>query len=259
MRHGIKTLSKILFVMLSSILSLTANGADAVEWKAEVVADSDSTGNIVVTASVADGYHFYSFAPEGGVNALEINAEGSETVTSIGKPKASIAPVAHYEEVLEAELSSWDKDVAFTIPFRFTADNGYKVALKIRYQACKDKACVAPKKVELTVTGNGYVEDENVQESAVAEGEDGTVDTWAAVDTNETTSTQSLNTLFLRVLLAFWAQQWLLTNLSSAVSSQQLTHSSTKQSMVRQLCAALTWKVHSSTKQKKVLRQKNIS
>lgn len=191
MRYGIKSLSKTLFIMLSSLLSLTAHGADAVEWKAEVVADSDSTGNIVVTAKVAEGYHFYSFAPEGGINALELKAEGSEAVTSIGEPTASIAPVSHYEEVLDTELSSWDKDVAFTIPFRFTADNGYKVALKIRYQACKDKACVAPKKVELTVTGNGYVEDENVQESAVAEGEDGTVDTWAAVDSNEPTTTQS--------------------------------------------------------------------
>ena len=140
MRYGIKSLSKTLFIMLSSLLSLTAHGADAVEWKAEVVADSDSTGNIVVTAKVAEGYHFYSFAPEGGINALELKAEGNDAVTSIGEPTASIAPVSYYEEVLDTELSSWDKDVAFTNPFRFTADNGYKVALKIRYQACKDKA-----------------------------------------------------------------------------------------------------------------------
>lgn len=192
MRYGIKTASKIFFVMLSCFIAMTAKGADAVEWKAEVVADSDSSGNIVVSATVADGYHIYSFAPEGGQNALELTAEGNDAVISIGEPTASIAPEAHFEEAFGKEISSWYKDVKFTIPFTFAADKGYKVALKIRYQACTADACTAPKKVELAVTGNGYVETETADDATVADAaDDESVDTWAAVESEDATATQS--------------------------------------------------------------------
>ncbi len=191
MQKTIDIKGKIFLVMLLGLLSLTAKGADGVEWTADAVSDTGNAGHIVVTAKVADGCHFYSFAPEGGYNSLEIKVEGNDAVLSTGDPSASIAPETHYEESQGAELSSWSKDVSFTIPFTFEADKGYKINLKIRYQACDSTACLTPKTVNLTLTGNGYAESENSDTAEAAqanqtengEGNNGELTTDAAINT----------------------------------------------------------------------------
>lgn len=188
MRQTINVNWRFIVAILTSMLTLTANGADSVAWKAEAVADTDSTGRIVVTASVAEGYHFYSFAPDGGHNSLEIKAEGNEAVLSTGEPTASVAPEKHYEQSLGGELSSWSEDVSFEIPFSYATDKGYKIALKIRYQACDNTSCLTPKTVNLTVSGNGYTEDggnagEGASAGVAADSNGGTMTTNAQIDT----------------------------------------------------------------------------
>ena len=188
MRQTINVNWRFIVAILTSMLTLTANGADSVAWKAEAVADTDSTGRIVVTASVAEGYHFYSFAPDGGHNSLEIKAEGNEAVLSTGEPTASVAPEKHYEQSLGGELSSWSEDVSFEIPFSYSSDKGYKIALKIRYQACDNTSCLTPKTVNLTVSGNGYTEEggnagEGASAGVAADSDGGTMTTNAQIDT----------------------------------------------------------------------------
>lgn len=188
MRQTINVNWRFIVAILTSMLTLTANGADIVAWKAEAVADTDSTGRIVVTASVAEGYHFYSFAPDGGHNSLEIKAEGNEAVLSTGEPTASVAPEKHYEQSLGGELSSWSEDVSFEIPFSYATDKGYKIALKIRYQACDNTSCLTPKTVNLTVSGNGYTEEggnagEGASAGVAADSDGGTMTTNAQIDT----------------------------------------------------------------------------
>lgn len=190
--------TRFLFLMISGLLSLTAMGAEGVEWKAETVENGDGTGHIEISAKVAEGYHFYSFAPEGGYNSLEIKAEGNDAIISTGEPSASEAPESHYEESQGAELSSWSRDVNFTIPFTFAADKGYKIALKIRYQACDSTACLTPKTVNLTLTGNGYAEAEETVAITPADGNNvfwtnAPVKTewWTPVKTSTPTSGQS--------------------------------------------------------------------
>lgn len=187
-----------LFLMISGLLSLTAMGGEGVEWKAEAVTDGDGTGHIEISAKVAEGYHFYSFAPEGGYNSLEIKVEGNDAIISTGNPSASEAPEAHYEESQGAELSSWSKDVDFTIPFTFAADKGYKLALKIRYQACDSTACLTPKTVNLALTGNGYAEAQEAVTDTTAADNAGfwtnapvKAEWWAPVKTSTPTSGQS--------------------------------------------------------------------
>lgn len=203
MRSIIKKNVKILTLLLLGLLPIAARGAEGVEWSAEAVTDAQGSGHVAITAKVAEGYHFYSFAPEGGYNSLEIKAEGNEAVTSTGSLSASVAPESHYEESQSAELSSWSEDVSFTLPFTFEVGKGYKIALRIRYQACDATACLTPKTVNLTVTGNGYEEAGESAATAVnvadSAGNDGGLTTdaeinaewWAPVKTVTPTADQS--------------------------------------------------------------------
>lgn len=179
--------SRFFIMLLLGLMAFSAKGQEAVSWSAEVVTDTDDSGHIVLKADVAEGYHFYSFAPDGGYNSLEITAKGSDAIVTIGNPAASTAPESHFEESQNAELSSWDKDVSFTIPFTFTAGEGYKVALKIRYQACDATACLTPKTVNLDVTGNGYTETADAEATA---GTDATAADGSGFTTNAQINTE---------------------------------------------------------------------
>lgn len=203
-----KSLShKILILLLLCLTSLGAKAAGnaAVDWSADVTSDTENTGHITLTARVTPGYHFYAFAPEGGHNALEITTKGNDAITAIGDPTASVLPESHYDDIMKAELSSWDKDVTFTIPFTFDPDKGFKIDLKIRFQACNDKACMTPATVKEVLTGNGYQEDKNTADisSDAPEVDTGTNNTglvanvpintlwWEPVETTTPTSNQS--------------------------------------------------------------------
>lgn len=179
--------SRFFIMLLLGLMAFSAKGQEAVSWSAEVVTDTDDSGHIVLKADVAEGYHFYSFAPDGGYNSLEITAKGSDAIVTMGNPAASTAPESHFEESQNAELSSWDKDVSFTIPFTFTAGEGYKVALKIRYQACDATACLTPKTVNLDVTGNGYTETADAEATA---GTDATAADGSGFTTNAQINTE---------------------------------------------------------------------
>lgn len=149
----------IIFLFCLACLGAKAAGNAAVDWSAEVITDTDSTGHITIIAKVTPGYHFYAFAPEGGHNALEITVNGNDAITEIGATTASVTPESHYDDFMKADLSSWDKDVTYTIPFSFNPDMGFKLDVRIRYQACNDKACMTPVTVKEVLYGNGFQED----------------------------------------------------------------------------------------------------
>lgn len=201
-RHKLNNKAFTLIVFLLSLIPCAAKGATGVEWTAEITTDTTDTGHITISADVAEGYHFYSFAPDGGYNSLEITATGNDAVTSIGNPSVSIAPTAHYEQSQNAELSSWSDDVTFTIPFTYNADKGIRISLSIRYQACYDTACLTPKTVNFDLFGNGYDPATETAESKAVVSEasstadfstDASVNTrwWSPVKTVTPTSDQS--------------------------------------------------------------------
>lgn len=158
---------RAIFTLALIALPFFMKGADAVTWSGNIVTDSDNSGHIELEAKVKPGYHFYSFAPEGGYNSLEINVTGNSAILSTGDIAASVAPESHYYENT-GDLSSWDKDVEFSIPFTFNKDEGYKINVKIRYQACDATQCLMVETVKMSFTGNGYVETEDGDEIPAA-------------------------------------------------------------------------------------------
>lgn len=134
----------MLFVsMLLAVVSATAD--DHVRWKVGLIEDSSSSGHIIVKAEVDAGYHFYAFAPDGGVNSLSIDMEGSEGF-STGDITVSVNPEKEYVESMGETLAWWGEDVEFSIPYVLDDDvAGAKVIAKIRYQYCNDTQCFTPK------------------------------------------------------------------------------------------------------------------
>ncbi len=148
-----KVLKKI-FAITALLTAATATAQDAVEWTADVTKTSETEGSITLSAKVAEGFHFYSFAPEGGTTALEITAEGTNGFKTVGEPKASKEPTTKYEENMGRELSWWDNDVTIEIPFTVDNASGSDINIKLRYQACNATNCQTPKTVKFDLAFN---------------------------------------------------------------------------------------------------------
>jgi thiol:disulfide interchange protein DsbD len=148
-----KVLKKI-FAITALLTAATATAQDAVEWTADVTKTSETEGSITLSAKVAEGFHFYSFAPEGGTTALEITTEGTNGFKTVGEPKASKEPTTKYEENMGRELSWWDSDVTIEIPFTVDNASGSDINIKLRYQACNATNCQTPKTVKFDLAFN---------------------------------------------------------------------------------------------------------
>jgi thiol:disulfide interchange protein DsbD len=148
-----KVLKKI-FAIAALLTAATATAQDAVEWTADVTKTSETEGSITLSAKVAEGFHFYSFAPEGGTTALEITTEGTNGFKTVGEPKASKEPTTKYEENMGRELSWWDSDVTIEIPFAIDNASGSDINIKLRYQACNATNCQTPKTVKFDLAFN---------------------------------------------------------------------------------------------------------
>lgn len=158
-----------LFSLLTFLMGMSAIAADPVSWTAEIMPMSDTEGEIRLRATVREGYHFYAFAPDGGVNSLEIDLPAVDGV-KFSPVQASVPPKREYVKVMDQELSWWGADVMFVIPFVVTDNSGHEIDISLRYQACDDTACFTPKRERFSLSfGNVSVSDQRLDDEALAD------------------------------------------------------------------------------------------
>lgn len=132
-------------------VSAQIGGDTNVKWSAKTVMKTASTGDIIVSAKVNDGYHFYSF--DGNeYNPLRMEVKNQEGIKILGSPKASIEPESHYEEVFKETLKWWARDVDFTIPFEITDKKDHEISIEMEWQTCNDDSCYPPTKKTVKAT-----------------------------------------------------------------------------------------------------------
>lgn len=106
----------------------------------------------IVTAQVENGWHLYSTtATTGGPEPTTIILQPGtpfEVAGPIVSPPAVTEPDANFGR----DVSFYEGTVTFTIPLRYrVAAAAAKVAInvKVRFQACNDKLCLAPRTKDL--------------------------------------------------------------------------------------------------------------
>lgn len=144
----------ILFFFLS-IFGLNVQAASNVRWSAGIVADDPETSHIILSAEVDRGYHFYAFAPEGGINSLEIDIDKPEGVV-IGDITPSIEPATEYSQAMGQTLAWWGENVQFSIPLSLGELSGAHIGVNIRYQYCDDTQCYTPKREHFDLIAGDY-------------------------------------------------------------------------------------------------------
>lgn len=147
--------ARLLFLAISlciAAFSASPQVVDPVKWTLEVLPESNNTGTLVWTAEIESGYHIYGMkqVPEGPV-ATSISIVPTKGLELIDGIQPSRPAKEYTDRMFELNLSSWSGTVTFTQKYRLDDGvTGVNVTSSVRFMACRDNSCTAPKTIELT-------------------------------------------------------------------------------------------------------------
>ncbi|MDE6491132.1 MAG: thioredoxin family protein [Muribaculaceae bacterium] len=119
--------------------------------------NSETEGEIVISADIDDGWHLYGLdVPDGaGPRPTSVDFSGSKGVEMVGGISPDREPVRRFDNMFEAELSWWDAPVRFTQQFKVDDVDGFEIVGRISYQGCDDSRCLPPSGKDFTLSGPG--------------------------------------------------------------------------------------------------------
>lgn len=175
-----------LFALMLSALSLSAQIYDPIKWSFEHNKLSDSAGEVVLKATIDEGWHLYGTQlPEDGPIATSFVFEQLQDITLDGELVVPDGLVRQYDPNFAMELNWYEKEAVFVQKLKYTGDapalSGY-----VNFMACNDETCLPPDEVPFSfgdlkasaATSKGAVEG-TVNETVASSGV--TNDLWTPV------------------------------------------------------------------------------
>ena len=136
---------------LAGLLTLTVAAAplpEHVQWDARVDSMAPDRANIVLTATMAEGWHIYGFTkpPEdASMYPTELTLAPADGLHADGQWTPSRPAGEHFDDMLQLRLTWWDGTVSYTLPVRID-DPSHATPLRVTaaYMACNATSCTAP-------------------------------------------------------------------------------------------------------------------
>ena len=141
---------RILAILIATFFCITASaqmqsGSNPVKWRVNVKMISSNVGEVIMTATIDDGWHLYGMnMPKGGPKSTEIDFTGSKGVKFEGGLSQSVAPTVYHDSMFEMKLSCWEKKVTFRRKFKVTDRANALIAGSISFMSCNNINCSAP-------------------------------------------------------------------------------------------------------------------
>ena len=162
-------MKKIMFLcmLLTAILTSSAQIVDPIKWNTSVKMDNDTEGTVTLDALIEDGWHLYSLSlPEGGPNPTTITFDEVEGIVFTDEVTPSRPAKEQVDMMFHLKLGWWDADVSFTRNFKITQPGSHKITGTVSFQGCNDQTCVMPKKESFSLmVGTPAATEENEAEA----------------------------------------------------------------------------------------------
>jgi hypothetical protein len=136
-----------------------ANGAQPVEWSAEVASQTRSPDgttllDVRIKAVIQDGWHVYSLTQKaGGPTPLSVRVDSSSFL-SIGSGVQGPTPQRAMDPNFGVQTETYSGTPVITVPVRVSSSalaSGKPIEVKVRSQACSDRFCLPARTATLTV------------------------------------------------------------------------------------------------------------
>ncbi|MDR2120395.1 MAG: thioredoxin family protein [Tannerella sp.] len=126
-----------------------------VKWDIRLIDSESAEKEILFTATLDPGWHVYDMnLPKGGPISTSILCERRQGVELIGEPKASVAPVAVYDDMFNMELRWYSGKVVFTQKIKVTDPKSFALKGEVEFMACNDETCLPPDRVAFSFGRN---------------------------------------------------------------------------------------------------------
>ncbi len=146
------------FILLNLIFVFGANAqiVQPVKWKFYVKNISADEVKLVAHAKIDEKWHLYGqySEPAGGIPA-EFTFESSDKYKKIGKVTEWPAPHKSYDDIMQANIQTFEKEVYFTQKIKVLSDKDFTVKATFSGQACTEEGMCIPlsEDIEFKVPG----------------------------------------------------------------------------------------------------------
>ena len=146
-------LSLLLFFVCA--VTAMAQMQDPVHFKSELKQISGTEAEIVVTATIDDGWHVYSTdLPDGGPISATFNVDKIEGAELVGK----LTPVGKeenkFDQMFQMQVRFFEHNAKFVQKLKITGAT-FSIEGYMQYGACNDQNCLPPTDVNFSFKGKG--------------------------------------------------------------------------------------------------------
>ena len=177
MKHFLITTVFLLF-SFTTLLAQDDGIFDPVKWKVSLDKQSDTEYNVLLQATIDEGWHLYSQTQFGeefeGPIRTEITYNNTpETYTLVGETQEPDVPVL-FDPVFEIDVKYFEDKAMFIQPIKVVNPDGLKIIVEVYYSVCDDEKCLPPdtKTFELDLASgtaqksNAEITEEDLEKSA---------------------------------------------------------------------------------------------
>jgi len=143
------------FMLLCSILGLSAQILKPVTWSFSNKQVSDTEFNLILTANIDNTWHLYSqFIDEGGPVPTSFKFKPSPDYVLVGKVSESPKPHKVFEKVFGMEVAYFEKIATFIQKVKLNVP-ATKINGSLEFMACDDAQCLPPEEIDFSFDVKG--------------------------------------------------------------------------------------------------------
>ena len=146
-----KKFSVFLIVLLSAVLTVSAQIHDPVKWVFSSEKTSDGFTEITLKATIEDKWHLYSQdIPDGGPRPTFFDFFKAEQFTTEGVVREG-KPIEEYDKNFEMTLKYYGHEAIFKQKIRVNTNEAFQLKGELEYMVCDDSQCLPPEWVDIVL------------------------------------------------------------------------------------------------------------
>ena len=179
-------MQRLLLISLLSFLSCLLTIAQ-VDFSHYVKQTADDEITIFFSGKMSDGWHIYSQNEKNGPTPTTLTISSIKGAKLVGTLTADQKPIKKFEEVFDAEVMYFEKNVLFSQKLKLTGGK-YSVEGYLEYGACNEQNCLPPTSVDFSYQG------EMSAPAKATEEEEETATASVPIETSDTSTTSTTST-----------------------------------------------------------------
>lgn len=172
-------MQRLFLTSVFSVLSCLLTVAQ-VDFTHYVKQTADDEITIFFSGKMSDGWHIYSQNEKNGPTPTTLTISSIEGAKPVGPLSADRKPIKKFEEVFNAEVMYFEKNVLFSQKLKLTGGK-YSIEGYLEYGACNEQNCLPPTSVDFSYKGEksspAKATEEEEEETAIASVPNETSDT----------------------------------------------------------------------------------